>query len=134
MNLTVEAKVENIDPLTNLVNKQLEAMGCSPRVQSQIDIALDELLSNICHYAYGDGTGHVTVGIEEIAEENAVQITIKDYGIPFDPLAHDDPDVSLDIHERNIGGLGIFLVKKTMSDLRYEYRDGCNILTVVKTL
>ena len=134
MDLTIEAKVENIEPLTDFVNSQLEAMGCSLRAQSQIDIALDELFSNICHYAYGGKTGHATVSVEELPEENAVQITIKDYGIPFDPLAHDDPDVSLGIHERTIGGLGIFLVKKTMNDLRYEYRDGCNVITVVKTL
>lgn len=134
MHLTVETKVANIEVVTEFVNKRLEEMGCSRRAKAQIDIALDELFSNICHYAYGDKSGQATIRVEEVPEQNAVSITLEDDGIPFDPLAHNDPDISLGIHEREIGGLGIFIVKNTMNDVRYEYRDGLNVLTVTKTL
>ena len=134
MCLRVEARLENIDCLTDFVNARLDAMGCSRRARTQIDVALDELFSNICRYAYGDEVGHATVVVSEVPELGAARITLKDSGVPFDPLAHDDPDVSLGIHERGIGGLGILMVKKSMNDVQYEYRDGLNVLTVVKSL
>lgn len=136
MNLEIEAKIENIDAVVEFVNNQLESMGCSLRAQTQIDIALDELFSNICHYAYKDQgiVGLAMICVKEVPEENSAQITISDEGIPFNPLNQDDPDVTLGLEERGIGGLGIFMVKKTMNDIKYEYRDGKNILTVIKTL
>lgn len=134
MHLTLESRIENIEPLTEFVNGCLVTMGCSMRAQTQIDIALDELFSNICRYAYGDKVGYATVRVEELPDQNAVRIILEDGGAPFDPLGHEDPDVSLGIHEREIGGLGIFMVKKIMNHLRYEYKDGKNILTVIKSL
>lgn len=134
MHLTVEAKVENIESVTEFVNSCLRKMGCTKRTQTQIDVALDELFSNICHYAYGDEVGYATVRVYEIDDGNEVAISLEDSGTPFNPLAHDDPDVSLGIIERKIGGLGIFMVKKIMNDVQYEYRDGRNILTVSKSL
>ena len=134
MNLRLKAEIENVDLLTDFVNEQLEGMDCSMKAMTQIDIALDELFSNVCHYAYGDGVGFVTVYVEELADENSVRITLADAGIPFDPLAHEDPDVSLSIKDRAIGGLGIFMVKRTMYDVSYEYKNGLNMLTVTKTL
>ena len=134
MRLTVASKLENIVPLTDFVNERLEEMGCSRRTRMQIDIALDEIFSNICNYAYGEDVGHATVYVDELPEENSVRIEIEDGGAPFDPLAHEDPDISLGLHERGVGGLGILMVKKTMDDVRYEYRDGRNILTVIKSL
>ncbi|MDO4797033.1 MAG: ATP-binding protein [Coriobacteriales bacterium] len=134
MHLTVEAKVENVDEVISFVNDQLKGMGCTLRAKTQIDIALDELFSNICHYAYGDSVGHATIRVQEVPEKNAVRITLEDSGVPFNPLEREDPDVTLDLHERTIGGLGIFMVKKTMNDVQYEYRDGLNTLTVLKTI
>lgn len=134
MELKVEAKVENVDALTTAVNECLERMGCSMRSMTQIDIALDELFSNVCNYAYEGEPGHVNVRISEVQDGNAVRITLEDSGIPFDPLKQEDPDVSKSIHERTIGGLGIFMVKRTMDDVLYEYRDGLNMLTVIKSL
>lgn len=134
MELKIEAKIENVDDLTTKVNECLEKMGCSMRSMTQIDIALDELFSNVCHYAYDGELGHVIVDVTEVQDGKAVQITLKDSGIPFDPLKHQDPDISKSIHERAIGGLGIFMVKRTMDDVLYEYRDGLNMLTVIKTL
>lgn len=134
MHLTVEAKIDNIVGVTKFVNEQLRSMGCSRRALTQINVALDELFSNVCRYAYPDDTGFVTIHVNELPEENAVSITLEDAGKPFDPLSRKDPDITLGLHERGIGGLGIFIVKKTMNDVRYEHRDGLNILTVTKTL
>ena len=134
MELCIEAKVLNIDKVTDFVNDRLKRMGCSKRSLLQIDVALDELFSNICHYAYGDAVGNVLVSVEELGDRDSVRITLEDQGTPFDPLAAKDPDVTLKLHERAIGGLGIFTVKRTMDDVQYEYRDGKNILTVVKSL
>lgn len=134
MHLTVEAIIGNIVDVTEFVNEQLRNMGCSRRALTQIDVALDELFSNVCRYAYPDDIGSVTIHVNELPEQNAVSITLEDAGMPFDPLSRKDPDITLGIHERGIGGLGIFMVKKTMNDVCYEYRDGLNVLTVTKTL
>jgi anti-sigma regulatory factor (Ser/Thr protein kinase) len=119
---------------SEFVNEQLRNMGCSRRALTQIDVALDELFSNVCRYAYPDDIGSVTIHVNELPEQNAVSITLEDAGMPFDPLSRKDPDITLGIHERGIGGLGIFMVKRTMNDVCYEYRDGLNVLTVTKTL
>lgn len=134
MDLTVKALIENVDTITEYVNERLKKMGCSVKSRTQIDIALDELFANVCNYAYGDEIGHVTVRVRELPDKNSVQISLEDKGMHFDPLAVKEPDITASIHERRIGGLGIFMVKKTMDDVYYEYRDGCNIITVVKTL
>ncbi len=131
---TLDAKVENIPVITEMVDAELEALGCPMKAQMQIDVALDELLSNIANYAYAPGTGDMTVRFE--AEENprAVRLSFFDRGVPYNPLAAGDPNTALPLEERGVGGLGIFLVKKTMDELRYEYRDGQNILQIRKLL
>lgn len=132
MLLDIEARIKNIEQVTEFVNEKLKELGCPRKAMLQTDVALDELFSNICHYAYGDKIGRVTIEVQKVPGQEAVSITLADRGIPFDPLAKDDPDISLGLHERAIGGLGIFMVKKTMDDLKYEYRDGMNILTLIK--
>ena len=132
--LMLDAVIENIPQVMEWVDAQLEALDCPPRAQMQIDIAIDELFSNIARYAYSPDIGPATVRIE--AEENppAVIITFLDHGIPFDPLKRDDPDVTRTLEDREIGGLGIFMVKKTMDEIRYEYKDGKNILRIKKKI
>ena len=98
----------------------------------QIDIAIDELFGNIAHYAYNPDVGPATVQVEVTEEPLAVIITFIDQGVPYDPLAKADPDVNLSLEEREAGGLGIFMVKKTMDEISYEYRDGQNILKIKK--
>ena len=98
----------------------------------QIDIAVEELFVNIAHYAYAPQVGHATVRVEIQPEPLAVIITFIDKGMPSDPLAKEDPDVTLSAQERQIGGLGIFMVKKTMDAMTYEYRDQKNILKIKK--
>ena len=132
--LTIEATTENIEAVTNFVNEQLETLDCSMKVQMQVDIAIDELFSNIARYAYNPETGSATVQVEVTENPLAVVITFIDHGKPYDPLAKEDPDTKLSAEERQIGGLGIYMVKKTMDDVSYEYKDGRNILKIKKNL
>ena len=132
--LNIAATVENIEVVTDFVNEQLEALDCPMKAQMQIDIAVDELFGNIAHYAYNPEVGDATVRVEVVEEPLAVVITFIDKGIPYDPLAKADPNTSLSAEEREIGGLGIFLVKKSMDDITYEYKDGQNILAIKKKL
>ena len=130
--LTIEAKTSNIEAVTDFVNEQLEALGCPMKAQMQIDIAIDELFSNIAHYANNPEIGQATVRVEVIEDPLAVTITFIDNGVPYDPLAKEDPDTTLSAEERKIGGLGIYMVKKSMDDITYEYKDGHNILKIKK--
>ena len=132
--LNIVATVENIEVVTAFVNEQLEALDCPMKAQIQIDIAIDELFSNIAHYAYNPEVGNATVRVEVSEDPLAVVITFIDNGIPYDPLAKEDPDITLSAEERKIGGLGIYMVKKSMDDVTYEYKDGQNILAIKKNL
>ena len=132
--LTITATVENIETVTNFVNEQLEALDCPMKAQMQIDIAIDELFGNIAHYAYNPEIGKATVRVEVIEDPLAVTITFIDNGVPYDPLAKADPDTTLSAEDREIGGLGIYMVKKSMDDITYEYKDGQNILTIKKKI
>ena len=132
--LTIAATVENIETVTDFVNEQLEAYDCPMKAQMQIDIAIDELFGNIAHYAYNPEVGYATVRVEVIEDPLAVVITFIDNGVPYDPLAKADPDTTLSAEEREIGGLGIYMVKKSMDDITYEYKAGQNILIIKKNL
>ena len=132
--LTIAATIENIETVTDFVNEQLEAYDCPMKAQMQIDIAIDELFGNIAHYAYNPEIGSPTVRVEVIEDPLSVIITFIDNGVPYDPLKKEDPNTTLSADEREIGGLGIFMVKKTMDDIIYEYKDGQNRLTIVKKI
>ena len=132
--LNIAATVENIETVTDFVNEQLEAYDCPMKAQMQIDIAIDELFGNIAHYAYNPEIGQATVRVEVVEDPLSVVITFIDNGVPYDPLAKADPDTTLSAEERDIGGLGIYMVKKSMDDIAYEYKDGQNILTIKKSL
>lgn len=132
--LTIDATVANIETVTAFVDEQLEAMDCPMKAQMQIDIAIDELFGNIAHYAYNPEVGPATVRVEVLDEPLAVVITFIDNGVPYDPLKKEDPDITLSAEEREIGGLGIYMVKKTMDDISYEYKDGQNILRIKKSI
>ena len=132
--LTIAATTENIGVVTDFVNEQLESFDCPIKAQMQIDIAIDELFGNIAHYAYNPEVGDATVRVEVKDEPLAVVITFIDKGVPYDPLKKSDPDTSLSAEEREIGGLGIYMVKKSMDEISYEYKDGQNILTILKNI
>ncbi len=132
--MTIDAAIENIPAVTAFVEEQLEQYNCPMKAQMQIDIAIDELFSNIAQYAYNPKTGKATVRVEVTENPMAVIITFIDNGVPYNPLAKADPDVTLSADERQIGGLGIFMVKKSMDDISYEYKDGQNILKIKKKI
>ena len=102
--LTIEAKVENVVTVTNFVNEQLELLDCPPKAMMQIEIAIDELFSNIAYYAYGNDTGVATVRVEITQDPLAVVISFIDNGIPYDPLKKEDPNTNLAAEDRQQGG------------------------------
>ena len=132
--LTVRALTENLPRVTAFVDEQLEALDCPMKAQMQIDVAIDELFSNIAYYAYPDGAGEATVGFDFDPSTGFAAITFTDHGVPFDPLRSADPDTTLGPEERAVGGLGIFLVKKTMDEVSYRYADGENRLRILKRI
>ena len=132
--LTIAATVENIGTVTAFVDEQLEALDCPMKAQMQIDIAIDELFGNIAHYAYDPEVGNATVRVEFVGDPLSVVITFIDGGVPYDPLAAADPDTSLSAEERGVGGLGIFMVKKSMDEITYRYEGGKNILSIRKKI
>lgn len=132
--LRIEATLQNLDRVLAFLDEQLEALDCPPRIQMQLDIAVEELFVNIAHYAYAPKTGSAVVRLEIEQDPRAVAITFMDRGMPYDPLAKPDPDVTLSAEERPIGGLGIFMVKESMDEVVYRRQDGKNILTIRKKL
>lgn len=123
-----------IPVVTSFVDEQLEAIDCSMKAQIQIDIAIDELFGNIAHYAYLGGAGDATVRFDFDEAAHMASISFVDNGVPFNPLEQADPDVTLSAEERDVGGLGIFMVKKTMDKLEYSHEKGFNITIVHKHL
>ncbi|MBD5546660.1 MAG: ATP-binding protein [Lachnospiraceae bacterium] len=132
--LTIDATIKNVAAVTAFVDEQLEQLGCPMKTQMQVDIAIDELFGNIANYAYNPEVGAVTVCVEVMDNPLAVVITFIDNGVPYDPLAKADPDITLSAEEREIGGLGIYMVKKIMDAVFYEYKDGQNILRIKKNI
>ena len=133
--ITVDASVDRVTQVTELADLQLAEAGCSARVKMQIDIAIDEIFSNIARYAYQNDSGTVTVRLDTLDAPPRILLTFIDNGIPYNPLMSEMPDTtSLPARKRPIGGLGLFMVKKTMDSITYSYENGQNILTILKNL
>ena len=130
--LKVPATDDKLYEVQDFVNAELEANDSPMATQMIIEVSLEELFVNISHYAYPEGNGWAEVHV--CVEDGVMELTLIDGGIPFDPLAKPDPDVTLLAEERQIGGLGIYMVKRAMDAMDYEYRDGQNCLTLVKKL
>ena len=132
--IVLNATLENIPAVTAFIDEQLEKADCGIKAQMQIDVAIDELFGNIAHYAYAPKMGTATVRFELAPESRTATITFMDQGIPFNPLSMADPDTTASADQRKIGGLGIFLVRKTMDGIQYRYENGMNILTIQKKI
>ena len=132
--ITVKAVDEELNNVIAFVTEELEAVDCPMKTQMQISVAAEEIFVNIANYAYAPGKGIATVRLTISRDPATATITFIDRGMPFDPLKKEDPDVTLSAEERAIGGLGIYMTKKTMDDVRYEYRDGQNRLTLIKKI
>lgn len=109
-----------------------EDMPQDSALEFKLRLCVEEVVENIVRYAYKDGQGFVEVGTE--IRDGNLYMSFRDAGVKFNPLDKDDPDITLSAEERQIGGLGIFLCKQMMDDLQYEYKDGCNCLTMIKKL
>lgn len=132
--LIVPAKTDSLDTVQEFIEQLLEENDCSMKVTMQISIAVEELFVNIAHYAYGAQEGDAIIRFDIAPDPQQVVIDFIDSGTPFNPLAKQDADTSLSADEREIGGLGILMVKKSMSAVEYIYKDGQNILTIKKEI
>ena len=132
--ITVEAKIENVDKVTEFVNEVLEEKECPLKVQMQLDVAIDEIFGNIAYYAYGKGSGNATIQIEMEDNPPKITLTFIDQGIPYNPLESKDPDITLDIEDREIGGLGIGTWTKPLGGyfISFDSMDGCAKAIVAK--
>lgn len=131
--IRLEAAVDHLGAAQDFVEDFL-GEACPVNTRMQIALAVEEIFVNIALYAYAPETGEVRIGVELYRDPAAVAICFADRGIPYDPLAKRDPDVSLPAEERDIGGLGIYMTKQFMDEMNYEYRDGQNILSMKKNL
>ena len=131
---TFPSKTESLFDVLGFVEERLESFGCPLKIQTAICVAIEEVFVNVAHYAYEGNDGEMTLGIGFDEQSREVTFRMTDKGIPFDPLVKSDPDITLSAEEREIGGLGIFIAKKTMDTLSYTYTEGENILTMTKKI
>ena len=134
MNKTFPAKTEMLSDVLGFIEQTLENFECSMKIQTAICVAIEEVFVNVAHYAYPDIEGEVTFHIGFDEETRVVTFCMTDNGVPFDPLKKPEPDITLSAEEREIGGLGIFIAKKTMDKVSYAYENGKNILTMMKEI
>lgn len=127
-----EAKTENLSQVLEFLESELEKSNCNMKIITSLSIALEELFVNVALYAYPNSNGFCTLKLDCIDDD--FYITLIDSGIEFNPLAKEDPDITLNAEERDIGGLGIYMVKKTMDDMSYERKDNQNILSMKKRI
>lgn len=132
--LEIDAITENLDEVIGFIDGVLEENDCPMKIQLQIELTVEEVFINIASYAYAPQIGTAKISVDVDGDKADVTMVFEDSGVPYDPLAKEDPDVTLPASERGIGGLGIFLVKKNMNDVKYEYKDGKNVLTLTKSL
>lgn len=127
-----EAKVENLHLVLEFLESELEKHECNMKISTALAIAIEELFVNVASYSYPNSTGEATLKLD--FQNKDVLITLIDSGIPFDPVAKQDPDVTLSAEDRQIGGLGIYMVKQTMDEMKYERKDNLNILYMKKRI
>ncbi|MBO4383908.1 MAG: ATP-binding protein [Clostridia bacterium] len=130
--IEVDADTGSLEAVIDHVGARLDALGCPPKTRMQMELAVEEIFVNIAHYAYAPEKGRAWIRAEADEAERELTVTFTDAGRPYDPTKRADPDVTLSADERNPGGLGIFLTKKLMDSVAYEYKDGKNVLTVRK--
>ena len=129
--LTIPAEVESLDEIVRWTDASLRPNGVAEPFISKMTLVIEELFVNIVNYAYPDGPGTVNFAMYL---DSCLKLIISDSGVPFNPLEYAEPDVTLPIEDRKVGGLGIFLSRKLTDRITYERANGMNILTVYKKL
>lgn len=132
--IVLEASDEKLAELMSFIERHLEEAACPLHTLMQVCLVAEEVFVNIAHYAYVPDKGSARVSLDISGEPSVLTLTFTDRGIPYNPLARKDPDITLPADQRSIGGLGILLTKKMMDEAAYEYKDGQNILTLKKQL
>lgn len=121
---------EQASQILEEILKSPEISSCNKDVARKLKLACEEIVVNVTSYAYPEGSdGFLDVYIRK---DDRIVIRFEDGGVPFNPLEHEDPDTTLSWDERPIGGLGIFLVRSMMDDVRYTYENQKNVLTIEK--
>ncbi len=132
--LRLTATRDSLDQVNAFLEEELENLECPPKITMQLLVALEELYVNIASYAYAPATGEALIQLDYRDEDSMILLILNDWGKPFNPLEKEDPDVTLSAEERDIGGLGIYMVKKSMDLFTYERKDGKNIVTIGRKL
>ena len=130
--LTIDATVENLATVTEFITSSLEEKDCPLKVIMQMELVIEEIFVNVASYAYRPNVGNVTIYKE--FDNQSITVSFVDSGVDYNPLEHEDPDTNAEIEDRDIGGLGIFLIKKNVDEISYERKDEQNILTIKKNL
>lgn len=132
--MTLEAKVENVPVMIAPILSLLRELKANHKTIYNVELALEELLVNVASYAYDGVDGNIYIDYEYNKTSDMISITISDDGKAFNPLESEDPDITLPSEKREIGGLGLFLVKKTMDEIKYDRRNNKNILNIKKKI
>ena len=127
-----EARKNGLTDVLAFLEGELEKVNCDMKTQTALCIAMEEIFINIANYAYPEGGGAAKIAIDADEETCVVTILVCDTGIAFDPLKRADPDVTQSAEQREVGGLGIFIVKKMMDSIAYVRENGENRLTMTK--
>jgi|WetSurMetagenome_2_1015567.scaffolds.fasta_scaffold00045_39 serine/threonine-protein kinase RsbW len=131
--LTVPAVMERFKEMNDFIERESLAAGFDRKTTNKILLAGEEILVNVIHYAYSNG-GDLTISCGPAPGAGGIVIEISDSGVAFNPLDAGEPDLSLPVEERPIGGLGIFMVKNIMDEVRYKRENGRNVFTMTKRL
>jgi len=129
--ITLEASLENLEMINSFLHKWAKKASLSARGENELLLAVEEVFVNIVKYAYAESSGKVTIHCR-IDEDNLI-LQIKDEGIPFNPLQFPEPHLASCLKERKVGGLGVFLMRKLVNNVKYEKQGKYNILTLVKS-
>ncbi len=130
--ITLDAKIENSVEVMNFIDNMLMLINCSKDIYYKVVIIVDELFSNISNYSFPQGEGKLMIAYTIDMSAKEITLSFIDGGIPFNPLAVEEPSIIGKASQRKVGGLGIHIVKSYAEDLSYEYKDGCNIITINK--
>ncbi len=127
------SKLEELVDILSYLEHELEEVDAPIKVAVAMDIAVEEMYVNICHYAYEQDDIGGPSEVNVTTTPNSVEVEFIDWGKEFNPLEKADPDVTLDAEDRNIGGLGIFMVKKSMDEVSYRRDGDKNVFVMKKT-
>uniref|UniRef100_UPI004055AEED ATP-binding protein n=1 Tax=Agathobacter sp. TaxID=2021311 RepID=UPI004055AEED len=132
--LRLQASTDTLYTVLDSIEAHLDKNGCPEDIKTEVLIAVEEIYVNIANYAYNGNAGEAVVQMEVRQNPKLCRVVLKDRGIPYNPLGQEEPDISLSAEEREVGGLGIFMVKQFMDKVEYRYENGYNILMLEKNL